>query len=94
MGLQGISTQSDFGLKDITYIVNEIVSKNVKAVFLETSVSEKAMQAVILGCKEKGHILTIGGKLYSDAMGEINSPEGNYIGMLSFNVKTIVKSLK
>ncbi|MDI9355854.1 MAG: zinc ABC transporter substrate-binding protein [Chitinophagaceae bacterium] len=94
MGLQGISTQSDFGLKDITYIVNEIVSKNVKAVFLETSVSEKSMKAVILGCKEKGHTLTIGGKLYSDAMGEINSPEGNYIGMFSFNVKTIVSSLK
>lgn len=94
MGLQGISTVAEFGLKDITELVNFIVEEKIPAVFVESSVSGKSMQAVQEGCKSKGHNLEIGGTLYSDAMGAEGTPEGTYIGMVKHNVNTIVKALK
>jgi manganese/zinc/iron transport system substrate-binding protein len=93
-GLQGISTLSEFGLKDVTELVNFIISRKIKAIFVETSVSTKSINAILEGCREKGWNVRIGGTLYSDAMGEANTPEGNYIGMVNANVKTIVTALK
>lgn len=93
-GLQGISTLSDFGLKDITDLVDLIVERKVRAVFVETSVSEKAIRAVVKGVQARGKDLRIGGKLYSDAMGEDGTKEGTYIGMVDANVETIVSALK
>jgi manganese/zinc/iron transport system substrate-binding protein len=93
-GLQGISTVSDFGLKDIANITDLIIERNVKAIFVETSVSDKAIKAVINGCREKGHEVVIGGNLYSDAMGEFGTYEGTYIGMVKHNVDVITESLK
>ncbi len=93
-GLQGISTVSEFGLKDVTALVDFIISRKIKAIFVETSVSEKSINAVIEGCKNKGWQVNIGGSLYSDAMGEANTPEGTYIGMVSKNVSTIVSALQ
>lgn len=93
-GLQGISTLSEFGLRDVTELVDFIISRKVKAIFVETSVSEKTVQAVVEGCQEKGWDVRIGGSLYSDALGESGTPEGTYIGMVSANVRTIVQSLK
>lgn len=93
-GLQGISTLSEPGLKDIAELVNTIVDKKIKAVFVETSVSEKAINAVVQGCKENGHEVVIGGSLYSDAMGPWGEFEGTYIGMVHSNVQTIVNALK
>ena len=93
-GLQGISTQAEFGLKDIADLVNLIVDRKVKAVFVETSVSERAIKAVVDGCTQRGHAVIIGGNLYSDAMGEFGTAEGTYIGMVKANVNTIVSSLK
>jgi manganese/zinc/iron transport system substrate-binding protein len=93
-GLQGISTVSEFGLKDVTVLVDFIISRKIKAIFVETSVSEKSINAVIEGCKNKGWQVNIGGSLYSDAMGEANTPEGTYIGMVSKNVSTIVSALQ
>lgn len=93
-GLQGISTLSEPGLKDIAELVNLIVDNKIKAVFIETSVSEKAINAVVQGCKEKGHNVKIGGSLYSDAMGPFGEFEGTYIGMVHTNVQTIVNALK
>lgn len=93
-GLQGISTVADFGLKDITELVDYIVSKEIKAVFIETSVSQKAIRAVVEGCGKKGFDVVIGGSLYSDAMGASGTPEGTYIGMVNANVQTIVNALK
>lgn len=93
-GLQGLSTDSEYGLKDIQNIVDFLVKKNIKAVFIESSVSDKAMKAVIEGAKEKGHSIQIGGQLYSDAMGAEGTEEGTYIGMYKHNVNTIVDSLK
>ncbi|MGL1888073.1 MAG: zinc ABC transporter substrate-binding protein [Reichenbachiella sp.] len=93
-GLQGISTLSEPGLKDISQLVNLIVDNQIKAVFIETSVSEKAINAVVEGCKQKGHNVLIGGSLYSDAMGPWGDFEGTYIGMVSSNVEKIVNALK
>ncbi len=93
-GLQGISTLSEYGLRDVADLVNFIVDKQIKAVFVETSVSEKAINAVVEGCKEKGFGVSIGGNLFSDAMGEENTVEGTYVGMVQSNVNTIVNALK
>lgn len=93
-GLQGISTLSEFGLKDRVDLVNFIVDRKIKAVFVETSVSEKNIRAIIEGCQQKGHNVVIGGKLYSDAMGADGSEESTYIGMVKANVNTIVNALK
>lgn len=93
-GLQGISTVADFGLKDIANIIDLILENNIKAIFVETSVSEKSINAVMTGCKEKGHDVKIGGYLYSDAMGELGTEEGTYIGMFKKNIDTIVNALK
>lgn len=93
-GLQGISTVSDFGLKDIADLTDLIISRKIKAIFVETSVSDKAINAVIKGCQEKGHKVEIGGYLYSDAMGEFGTFEGTYVGMFKHNVDVIVESLK
>ena len=93
-GLQGISTVSEYGLQDITNMTDFIAERNIKAVFVESSVPEKALKAVVEGCAEKGHDVRIGGTLYSDAMGAEGTPEGTYIGMVRANVNTIVSSLK
>lgn len=93
-GLQGISTLSEFGLNDVTELVNLIVSRKIKAVFVESSVPRKSIDAVVEGCRNKGHEVIIGGTLYSDAMGTAGTFEGTYIGMVTANVNTIVKALK
>jgi manganese/zinc/iron transport system substrate-binding protein len=93
-GLQGISTLSEYGLKDITNLVDFIVSRQIKAVFIETSVSERSIQAVVEGCKQKGWEVRIGGSLYSDAMGAAGGPAGTYSGMVKSNVNTITQALK
>lgn len=93
-GLQGISTVSEFGLKDVTELVNFIISRKIKAIFVETSVSQKSIEAVREGCQQKNWDVKIGGSLYSDAMGQAGTPDGTYIGMVSKNVKTIVDALK
>jgi manganese/zinc/iron transport system substrate-binding protein len=93
-GLQGISTMSEFGVKDVTDLVNFIIARKIKAIFVETSVSQKSIEAVVEGCHEKGWDVKIGGSLYSDAMGNAGTPEGSYIGMVSANVKTITEALK
>lgn len=93
-GLQGISTMSEFGVKDVTELVNFIIERKIKAIFVETSVSQKSIQAVVEGCNEKGWNVKIGGSLYSDAMGNEGTPEGSYVGMVNANVKTIVDALK
>lgn len=94
MGLQGISTVSEPGLKDISQLVDLLVSRKIKAVFVESSVSQRSINAVIQGCKQKGHTVKIGGTLFSDAMGAEGAPEGTYKGMVEHNVKAIVEGLR
>jgi len=92
-GLQGISTVSEFGLRDVTNLVDFIIERKIKAIFVETSVSERSINAVLEGCKNKKWNVRIGGSLYSDAMGEEGTSEGTYIGMVHANVKTIKEAL-
>lgn len=94
MGLQGLSTDSEFGLADIQRLVDTLTDRKIGAVFVESSVSEKSINAVIDGAKEAGHEVKIGGELYSDAMGEEGTEAGTYIGMYRHNVDTIVDALK
>ncbi len=94
IGLQGISTLSEYGLSEITNLTKTLVARNIQSVFIETSVSEKAINSVIEGCKRKGHHIRIGGSLYSDALGAGNTPEGTYIGMFKANVSLIKEGLK
>lgn len=93
-GLQGISTMSEYGLQDVTNMVDFIVEGEIKAVFVESSVPKRSLEAVVEGCNGKGHDVIVGGTLYSDAMGAKGSPEGTYLGMVKANVNTIVKALK
>ncbi|WP_314587644.1 metal ABC transporter solute-binding protein, Zn/Mn family [Paenibacillus terrigena] len=94
MGLQGISTASEYGSKDVSDLRDYLVEHHIKAVFVESSVSTKAIEAVIEGAKKKGHTVEIGGELFSDAMGQPGTKEGTYIGMVRHNVDIIVKALK
>ncbi len=92
-GLQGISTLSEFGLKDRVDLVDFIVKRKIHAVFVESSVSQKNIMAIVEGCKQKGHNIIIGDSLFSDAMGAENTPEGSYIGMVRSNTHSIVNGL-
>jgi manganese/zinc/iron transport system substrate-binding protein len=94
VGLQGISTDAEYGLADIQRLVTLLVERKIKAVFVESSVPKRSIEAVVQGSNARGHQVVIGGELYSDAMGEEGTPEGTYIGMFRHNVLTIAKALK
>lgn len=93
-GLQGISTVSEYGLLDVTQLVDFIVERGIKAVFVESSVPTKSIEAVQAGVNGQGKQVVIGGTLYSDAMGNAGTDEGTYLGMVRHNVSTIVRALK
>lgn len=93
-GLQGINTLSEYGSKDVTDMRNYLVENKIKAIFIESSVPKKAIEAVIQGAGKQGHKVEIGGELFSDAMGERGTEEGTYIGMVRHNTDTIVRALK
>lgn len=93
-GLQGMSTATDFGLADVTRLVDLIASRGIKAVFVESSVPRKPLEAVLAGCRARGHSVVIGGELFSDAMGAPGTEEGTYFGMIRHNVNTIVGALR
>ncbi|MDM5220631.1 zinc ABC transporter substrate-binding protein [Peribacillus sp. NJ11] len=93
-GLQGINTLSEYGSKDVTDMRNYLVENKIKAIFIESSVPRKAIEAVIQGAEKQGHKVEIGGELFSDAMGERGTEEGTYIGMVRHNTDTIVRALK
>jgi len=94
-GIQGISTDGEAGVKEINELVQFLANRKIKAVFVETSVSEKNVQALVEGClKGRNHQVVVGGELYSDAMGKPGTPAGTYEGMVRHNVATIVKALK
>lgn len=92
-GVQGISTESEAGLQRINDLVDLIVARNVPAVFVESSVSRKNIDALVEGARAKGHAITVGGELFSDAMGEPGTYEGTYIGMLDHNITLVTRAL-
>lgn len=93
VGIQGISTESEAGVKDIERIVDLLVTRRIGAVFVESTVSEKNIRALIAGARAQGHEVKVGGELYSDAMGPDGTYEGTYVGMIDHNVTTIARAL-
>lgn len=94
VGLQGINTASEYGLRDVQRMVDRIVEQKIKAVFIESSVPKRSIEAVVKGAEQRGHEVQIGGELFSDAMGAEGTEEGTYIGMVRHNVDTIVSALR
>jgi manganese/zinc/iron transport system substrate-binding protein len=92
-GIQGISTESEAGVADINRLVDFIVERKIPAIFVESSVSDKNIKALIEGCRARGHPVRIGGQLFSDAMGKPGTYEGTYLGMIDHNVTTIARAL-
>jgi len=92
--IQGVSTESDAGVREINELVEFVTSRKIKAVFVEDSVPRKNVESLIAGCKSKGHPVAEGGTLYSDSMGKDGTAEGTYPGMVEKNVKTILDALK
>ncbi len=93
IGIQGISTESEAGLNRITELVNLLVDRGIAAVFVESSVSDRSIRALIEGAAAKGHEVRIGGELYSDAMGSPGTYEGTYVGMIDHNATVIATAL-
>jgi len=92
-GLQGISTASEAGAGDVQELIDFIVERQIRAIFVESSVSPATIEAVQQGAQARDWEVTIGGQLFSDAMGEEGTPEGTYIGMVTANIDTIVGAL-
>jgi manganese/zinc/iron transport system substrate-binding protein len=92
-GIQGISTESEAGVADINKLVDFLVERKIPAIFVESSVSDKNIKALVEGSKSRGHAVRIGGQLFSDAMGKPGTYEGTYIGMIDHNVTTITRAL-
>jgi manganese/zinc/iron transport system substrate-binding protein len=93
VGIQGISTESEAGLQRISELVDLLVERDIRAVFVESSVSDRNIRALIEGAASRGHDVVIGGELFSDAMGELGTYEGTYLGMIDHNVTVIARAL-
>lgn len=92
-GIQGLSTESEAGVRDLEALIEFIIEQDIPAIFVETSVSDKNVRALVEGATAQGHSLRIGGELFSDAMGTPGTYEGTYIGMIDHNVTTITRAL-
>jgi manganese/zinc/iron transport system substrate-binding protein len=93
-GIQGISTDSEAGVRQVRELVDFLVERKIKAVFVETSVSDQNIRSLLEGCAARNHRVVIGGELFSDAMGKAGTSEGTYEGMVKHNVDIIVAALK
>jgi manganese/zinc/iron transport system substrate-binding protein len=94
VGLQGLSTATEAGVQDVQKLSSFIIENDVKSIFIESSVPKRTIEALQAAVNSKGHNVTIGGSLYSDALGNLGTIEGTYIGMFKYNVNTIVNALK
>ena len=92
-GIQGISTESEAGLADVNGLVGLLVERRIPAVFVESSVPDKYVRALVEGAKARGHDVVVGGELFSDAMGKPGTWEGTYIGMIDHNASTVARAL-
>ena len=94
VGLQGLSTATEAGVQDVQKLSDFIIENKVKAIFIESSVPRRTIEALQQAVLSKNHEVIIGGSLFSDALGDANTVEGTYIGMFLYNVNTIVNALK
>ena len=92
-GIQGMSTESEAGLDRINRLVDLLVTRQVGAVFVETTIADRNVRALIEGAAARGHEVVIGGELFSDAMGPPGTYEGTYVGMLDHNITTVARAL-
>jgi manganese/zinc/iron transport system substrate-binding protein len=92
-GVQGLSTESEAGLRRIEELVEMIVARGIPAVFVETTVPDRTVRALIAGAEARGREVAVGGSLFSDAMGAPGTYEGTYVGMIDHNVTTIARAL-
>ena len=93
LAIQGISTESEAGIHQIESLVETLVNRRIEAVFVETTVSENNIRALIEGASAQDHEVRIGGTLYSDAMGRKGTYAGEYLGMFDHNITTIIRAL-
>ncbi len=91
--VQGISTESEAGVADVNSLIDFLVERKIGAIFVESSVSDKSLRAVIEGAGKRGWQVKVGGELFSDAMGPAGTYEGTYIGMIDHNATTIARAL-
>lgn len=94
VGLQGISTVAEAGLQDVSRVVDLVAGRKIRSIFVESSVSSRSIEAVRAACRSRGWDVSIGGQLYSDAMGAAGTTAGTYPGMVRANVDTLVQALK
>ena len=94
LSIQGWSTDSEAGIREIQNLADEISERKIKALFVETSISPATIEALEAAVQSRGHDIVIGGELFSDAIGEKGTPEGTYVGAFTHNVNTIVEALK
>jgi manganese/zinc/iron transport system substrate-binding protein len=92
-GLQGISTATEAGTGDVQQLAEFIAERQIPAVFVESSVPPRYIEAVQAAVRARGFEVQIGGELFSDAMGSTGTPEGTYTGMVRHNIDTIVEAL-
>ncbi len=93
-GLQGISTDAEAGTADVRELAEYIVEKQIKAIFVESSVPRKNIEALQEAVKARGFDVAIGGELYSDSTGDIGSDGETFLGTVKSNIDTIVGALK
>ena len=93
VGIQGISTESEAGVRDVERLVSLLVERSIPAAFVESTVSDRGIRAIIAGAAARSHTVAIGGELFSDAMGPPGTYEGTYLGMIEHNVNTIAAAL-
>ncbi|MFP4470338.1 MAG: metal ABC transporter solute-binding protein, Zn/Mn family [Bacteroidota bacterium] len=94
IGLQGISTSSEAGAADVRELAGLIAERKIPAIFIETSVPHRNIEALKEAVRSRGFEVKTGGVLYSDALGSPDSEAGDYIGMYKHNVVTITDALK
>jgi manganese/zinc/iron transport system substrate-binding protein len=92
-GVQGISTVAEAGAKDISDLAAFIAQRKIRAVFIETSVPQRTIDAVVQAVRSRGFQTKVGGSLFSDAAGSPGTPEGTYVGMVESNIRVIVNGL-
>jgi len=92
-GLQGVSTVAETGTRDVQELAAFLAERGIRAIFVESSVPRRSVEAVVAAVRARGKELSIGGELFSDAAGNPGTPEGTYIGMVEHNVRTIVSAL-
>jgi manganese/zinc/iron transport system substrate-binding protein len=93
LAIQGVSTESEASLRSINELVATIVKRKIPAIFIENTISPKAVEALVEGAKARGHTVTIGGQLLGDSLGDRETAEESYSGTVKHNVLTITKAL-